>query len=91
MAEAIIVAVITGVFALLGTYLTVKSGNETIMNELRTSQAVQATEISQIRQEIKEIKDETKELKTEVQKHNDFAVRVPFLEDAVRKLAQQRQ
>lgn len=86
MAEAIIVAVITGVFALLGTYLTVKSGNEAIMNEIKTSQAVQATEIAQIRNEIKEIKDETKQLKAEVKKHNDFAVRVPFLEEAVRKM-----
>lgn len=72
MTEAIVVALITGAFALLGTYLTVKSGNQAILNEMKIHQAVQDEKI------------ET--LTKEVRKHNDFAVRVPVLEEQVRQL-----
>ena len=72
MTEAIIVAVITGLFALLGTYLTVRSGNQAIMNEMKIHQAVQDEKIVN--------------LTNEVRKHNDFAVRVPVLEEQVRQL-----
>jgi uncharacterized membrane protein YecN with MAPEG domain len=72
MYEAIVVAIITGTFALLGTYLTVKSGNNAIMNEMKTHQAVQDEKIDN--------------LTKEVRKHNDFAVRVPVLEERVRNL-----
>lgn len=72
MTEAIVVALITGAFALLGTYLTVRSGNQAILNEMKIHQAVQ---------------DEKIEVLTkEVRKHNDFAVRVPVLEEQVRQL-----
>lgn len=72
MTEAIVVAIITGLFALLGTYLTVRSGNQTIMNEMKIHQAVQDEKIEN--------------LTAEVRKHNDFAVRVPVLEEQVRQL-----
>lgn len=74
MTEAIIVAIITGLFALLGTYLTVRSGNAAIMNEMKIHQAVQDEKIDN--------------LTKEVRKHNDFAVRVPVLEERVRQLEQ---
>lgn len=72
MDDSIWVACITGAFALLGTYLSVRSGYKDIMNELKTHQAVQDEKISQ--------------LTDEVRKHNDFAVRVPVLEEQVRQL-----
>jgi len=72
MTESIIVAVVTGLFALLGTYLTVRSGNQAIMNEMKIHQAVQDEKIVN--------------LTNEVRKHNDFAVRVPVLEEQVRQL-----
>lgn len=72
MTEAIVVAIITGAFALLGTYLTVRSGNQAILGEMKIHQAVQDEKI------------ET--LTKEVRKHNDFAVRVPVLEEQVRQL-----
>lgn len=67
MTEAIIVACTTGAFALLGTYLTVNSGNKTIMAELKTHPAVQDEKIDS--------------LTKEVRKHNDFATRIPILEE----------
>jgi len=72
MSEAIVVAVITGLFALLGTVLTVRAGNQAIMNEMKVHQAVQDEKIEN--------------LTNEVRKHNDFAVRVPVLEEQVRQL-----
>ena len=72
MTESIIVAVITGLFALLGTVLTVRSGNQAIMNEMKIHQAVQDEKIVN--------------LTNEVRKHNDFATRVPILEEQVRQL-----
>jgi hypothetical protein len=69
MSEAIAVALITGFFALLGTYLTVKSGYKDIMNELKIHQAVQDEKIEN--------------LTKEVRKHNDFAVKIPLLEQRI--------
>ena len=76
MSDAIYVAIITGLFALLGTYLTVRSGNKAIMAELKMHQAVQDEKISQLTEEVR--------------KHNDFAVRVPVLEERVRQLSNNR-
>ena len=72
MTEAIIVALITGGFALLGTWLSVRSGNQKIMAEMARNEAVQDEKIS--------------ELTREVRRHNDFAIRVPVLEEKVRNL-----
>lgn len=72
MTESIIVAVITGLFALLGTFLTVREGNLAIMNEMKIHQAVQDEKIVT--------------LTNEVRKHNDFATKVPILEEQVRQL-----
>ena len=74
MNDTVIVALITGGFAVLTTYLTVRSGNIKIMAELEKHQAVQDQKI------------ET--LTIEVRKHNDFAVRVPVLEERVRQMEQ---
>ena len=73
MNEAIAVAIITGLFALLGTYLSVKAGNAKIMAELDKHQAVQDEKVEQ--------------LTREVRRHNEFAVRVPVLEEKVRQLS----
>lgn len=76
MSEAIIVAVITGLFALLGTYLTVRAGNQAIMHELKAHQAVQDEKIDHLTEEVR--------------KHNDFAIKVPVLQEQVRQLFNQR-
>ena len=80
MSEAIIVAIITGGLTLLGTWLTVSSSNEKLLMEMKaeiqTQQAVQDTKIA--------------ELTREVRKHNEFAVRVPVLEEQVRQLSRRQ-
>lgn len=76
MTDAIIVALITGSFAVLTTYLTVRSGNQKIIAEMKMNNAVQDEKIA--------------ELTREVRKHNEFAVRVPVLEERVRQIEKRR-
>ena len=76
MTESIVVALITGAVTALCTWMTVSSGNAKLLMELKaeiqTQQAVQDTKIE--------------ELTREVRKHNEFAVRVPVLEEKMRML-----
>ena len=78
MTESIIVALITGAVTAFCTWMTVRSGNEKLLMEMKaeiqTQQAVQDTKIE--------------ELTREVRKHNEFAVRVPVLEEKVRQLSE---
>lgn len=74
MTEAIQVALITGGFALLGTYLTVRSGNNKILTEMQKHEAVQDEKIQ--------------ELTREVRAHNEFAVRIPVLQEQINQLRQ---
>lgn len=68
--EAIIGAVITGGLALLGVIITNISSNKKIENNLKTQQAVTDTKIE--------------ELTREVRAHNNFAQRVPVLEEQMK-------
>lgn len=74
MTEAIIVAFITGGLALIGTVVSVVSSNR------KTTQAMQAT--MQTAQKVTDVKIE--ELTREVRKHNDFAERIPVLEEKIK-------
>lgn len=76
MSEAIVVALITGGITALCTLITVRSSNEKLLldlkAEIQTQQAVQDEKIS--------------ELTREVRTHNEFAVRVPVLEERIRQM-----
>ena len=58
--------------SLIGTVLTTKVGNDKIQHELDKHNAVQDTKIE--------------ELTREVRQHNDFATRIPVLEQRVTAL-----
>ncbi len=68
--EAIIGSLITGGLALVGVIITVTSGNRKMENQLNTQQAVTDTKIE--------------ELTREVRAHNNFAQRVPVLEEQMK-------
>lgn len=76
MSEAIVVALITGGITALCTLITVRSSNEKLLldlkAEIQTQQAVQDEKIA--------------ELTREVRMHNEFAVRVPVLEERIRQI-----
>lgn len=58
--------------SLIGTVFTTKSGNEKIQHELDKHNAVQDTKLE--------------ELTREVRQHNDFATRIPVIEQRVTAL-----
>ena len=70
MPSEIIVALISGGCALIGVIITNINGNKKMENQLRISQAVTDTKIE--------------ELTREVRKHNEFAERVPVLEEQIK-------
>lgn len=76
MTEAIIVAIITGTLTLAGSIITNHRGNNKLLAELRaemqTSQTVTEYKIT--------------ELAREVRLHNNFAQRVPVLEEKIQSI-----
>lgn len=65
----IIIAIITGVLSIVGIVLTNFNGNKKVENILETKQAVTDCKID--------------ELTREVRKHNNFAERVPIVEEKI--------
>lgn len=68
--EAIIVALITGGLSLLGVIITNMMSNRKIASQLATNQAVTDTKLES--------------LTREVQLHNNFAQRVPVIEEQIK-------
>lgn len=68
--EAILVAVISGGLALMGTVVTVIAGNRRTENNLRTNQAVMETRLNSLTEEVR--------------KHNNFAQRMPVVEEQIK-------
>ena len=68
--DAIVVALITGGLSLIGVIITNLAGQQRTEQKLATAQAVTDTKIE--------------ELAREVRKHNDFAQRVPVLEEQIK-------
>lgn len=72
MSEAIIVALITAAAAIVGQVLIARSNTRELYAKLDKAQAVTDTKID--------------ELTREVRIHNDFAHRVPVLEEKIKNL-----
>ena len=68
----VIVALITGGFSIIAVVLTNNHANNKMHNEMTTAQAV--------------TKEQIKELTREVRAHNDFATRIPLLEQEIANL-----
>ena len=68
--ESIISALVAGGLALIGTVLTVNSGQKKTEQKLQTAQAVTDCKID--------------ELTREVRSHNNFAQRVPVVEEQIK-------
>ena len=70
MASEVIVALITGAFTLVGTVLAVISAGKKTDENLRISQAVTDTKIDELTREVRE--------------HNNFARRLPVVEEQIK-------
>ncbi len=68
--EGIITAFITSGLTLIGVIITNMRSNQTIQNQLATTQAVMDTKIDMLTEEVK--------------KHNNFAVRMPVVEEQIK-------
>lgn len=69
MAESIIVALIGGAFSLVGIYVTTRENSKRIEAQLSTAQAVTDTKIEELTREVRE--------------HNNFARRMPVVEQQI--------
>ena len=70
MAESILAALITGAISLIGTVLTILSQGKKTDEQMKISQAVTDTKIEELTREVRE--------------HNNFAHRMPVLEEQMK-------
>lgn len=70
MNDAIIVALITGGLSLLGVIVTNISSNRRIESQIEKNQAVADTKIDELTREVRE--------------HNNFAKRIPVVEEQIK-------
>lgn len=68
--ESIIVALITGGLSLIGVIITSRSSGKKVQQQLETAQAVTDTKIVELTREVRE--------------HNNFAKRMPVLEEKIK-------
>ena len=72
MSEGIVVAIITGVLTLIGTIITVIIGNNKSLSAMDKNQAVTDTKLDALTEEVK--------------RHNNFAQRIPVIENQIQNL-----
>lgn len=70
--DSIVVAIISGVFTILAVIITAHSTRSQIQADLKTSDAVQNTKIDQLKEEVK--------------KHNNFASKIPAIEEHLKDI-----
>ena len=70
--ESIIAALITGILALLGVVITNRSSNRKVEASLEKAQAVTDTKIEELTREVRE--------------HNNFARRMPVVEEKLKTI-----
>ena len=70
MLEAVLAAAVTGILSLIGTVITVFAANNQTNRQLQITQAVTDTKIE--------------ELTREVRLHNNFAQRMPVVEEQIK-------
>lgn len=70
MSEGEIIAVLTGLFTIAGTVITVLAGNRKTNENIKINQAVTDTKIEELTREVRE--------------HNNFAQRMPVVEEQIK-------
>lgn len=72
MSEGIVIAIITGVLTLIGTIITIIIGNNKSLAAMDKNQAVTDTKLDALTEEVK--------------RHNNFAQRIPVIENQIQNL-----
>lgn len=85
MSDAIIVAIATGSLSLIGTIITVLAANKATINALdKKSDLSDAKLDAKLSQHMAVTDTKLEELTREVRKHNNFAERVPVMEEQIK-------
>ena len=85
MSDAIIVAIFSGILSLAGTVITVVLANKATINALdKKSDLSDAKLDAKLSQHMAVTDTKLEELTREVRKHNNFAERVPVMEEQIR-------
>lgn len=94
MSEAVVVAIISGVFTLAGVAITVWASFKKAAREQRESNAKMIAELksrsdasdAKLDKEVALLRAEVDELMREVRQHNNFAQRMPAVEADIRNI-----
>ena len=87
VSEAIIVAIITGGLSLLGVIWTSRKSNAEMFAKLDKQSEINDQKLDAKLSQFQAVTDtKLEELTREVRKHNEFATRVPVLEEKVSRL-----
>jgi len=87
MSDAVIVAIITGVFAVIGQLLISRSSTKDLYAKLDKQSEISDAKLDAKLEKYQAVTDEKiSELTREVRKHNEFATRVPLLEAEDKRL-----
>lgn len=81
MSEAVIVALLTGGLSLIGVWLTNRKSTADLFAKLAKQSELSDAKLDT---EIRVIKTQIDELTREVRKHNNFAERVPVIEEQIK-------
>lgn len=85
MSESIIVALATGALSIIGTIITVLAANKATINALdKKSDLSDAKLDAKLSQHMAVTDTKLEELTREVRKHNNFAERVPVIEEQIK-------
>ena len=85
MSESIIVALATGGLSIIGTIITVLAANKATINALdKKSDLSDAKLDAKLSQHMAVTDTKLEELTREVRKHNNFAERVPVMEEQIK-------
>ena len=87
MSDAIVVAVITGCFAVIAQIVVARMTNQKLFTELdKRSELTDAKPEAKINQYAAVTDTKLEELTREVRQHNNFAQRMPVLEEKVQRM-----
>ena len=87
MTDAVIVALVTGACAVISQLVVSKVNNEKLFDELKRQSEITDTKLEGKLETLSQVTDtKITELTREVRMHNDFAKRMPVLEEKVQQL-----
>ena len=87
MSDAIVVALVTGACAVISQLVVSKVNNEKLFDELKRQSEITDTKLEGKLETLSQVTDtKITELTREVRMHNDFAKRMPVLEEKVQQL-----